>query len=46
MEYSREEHLKSPNAPRRRVYHPRHPKFAFFLAALAVVVWLLFRACA
>lgn len=36
MEYSREKHLKSPDAPRRRVYHPRKPKFAVILVALAV----------
>lgn len=42
VEYSREGHTKSPNAPRRRVHHPRCPRFAFFLAA--VLVWLVFRA--
>ncbi|MEG6550959.1 hypothetical protein V6C53_12055 [Desulfocurvibacter africanus] len=45
MEYSRENHLKSPNAPRRRVYHPRNPKFAVILVILAVIVWFLFRDC-
>lgn len=45
MEYSREKDTKSPDAPRRRVYHPRHPGFAFILAALAALVWFAFRAC-
>lgn len=43
MQYGQENPSKSPDAPRRRVYHPRHPAFAAMVAGVAVLLWLVYQ---
>ena len=43
MEYGQDYENKSPDAPRKRIYHPRHVKIAVAVVALVVVVWLVFQ---
>ena len=43
MEYGQDYENKSPDAPRKRIYHPRHVKIAVAVVVLVVVVWLVFQ---